>query len=548
MPSLLIPHGQLIYNGYQFDGAIAVKVNAEMAWDEAQRTIIYQRVKIEVEGTIQNDFGTDTDHLFLRRRLSQVGRELRFTGQGHGDIVVNVGVGGVRDVKWGPKPQVFSWEPIGAQNACKVSWEVVTCIPLCDYAEAFAGVMSINYEVSYAVSDRGYTSRTIAGYLELAMTRVGNTIPDNADAYRNLVNPTKPLAYKRTQTWNVNKAKDRIDFSITDSQIESPNAYPAGVVNIEVDHNIRWQRANRGAMTLRGSIEGSIEMAADQPPSTAWGWFLLIVQNRIAHTKARGFPVFLDGVRVTESLFGRKVRGSVEYRILACLSDLLKASGLWQPVGLNWADWETSMAPNVFHERGYSKLQNLPSNDTIIDLCGGLFNNLTEPQLVADTIYQDKDLGLSNDVPPPERSWLSYDVYVEPYRTRPVSRQSLLQSETPNVIVDPQDYTGFEFVAPIGDDDVLQVGGTDRYGVRIVGLGTRASWPIPRPSILQWEGQDIEETHTDFQQRIVGDYFGQPVYQAAFSTEYVAKNAPIGKVKPKANIEACFNADGQKAP
>ncbi len=239
--------GTLSYNGYTFDGASGVKVSVEFVKDDAERTIIYSRHTIEVHTFISDAVSTDSQLENIRARLNHQGQALTFVNKGFGDdLIVNANGGaGIRDVKWGPIPEMLYWEPVGSAGACEMIWKVVTCVPCCGHglSDRTTGVMAFNFGVDVAIDIRGLSTRTIDGYIEIAQTRgAGKTIPDSADNYRFMIQPDLPNGFQREQTWSISASKSRVNFTITDRQLPTKNPYPQLVTNIRGNHRSAWRR------------------------------------------------------------------------------------------------------------------------------------------------------------------------------------------------------------------------------------------------------------------------------------------------------------------
>jgi hypothetical protein len=540
--------GTLSYNGYTFDGSSKITCDIEFVQDEAQRTIIYQRQTFIVTATIAD--GGDTGFAMdqIKALLGEQGKTLVVSQRGFADALVVNGGGPVKDLKFGPVPRILQWEPVGANLACEIVWEVVVCIPYCDAtAVAYRGVIAMNYGVSFAIKN-GDTTRTISGYLEIAQTRNGRRAPDCADIYRRLVDLKPPVGFRRESNWDVTPDKSRLNFTVTDTQIASKFAFPAGVTNASGRHRAAWSRNNRGATRLRNSISMELEMAPGVSQAMAWSIFGSIVSTRIDWARRQQLPLLLDELTVEEDIWGRSTSFSVGYQILrSCAACLPQHAGLWQPINTDWTRWRVSMA-NVFDNRGTAQL-GLLGGDAIIDLCGGQARSLTledrprtptEPYPAYRSIFR-------NATPDPRYSYIKYENAIVPARERPVQRQSYLQTpESPGELIgnDPVDRAQMSFGATGGTADVIQEGGRGRYDVAMVGAATRAGFPVPRPSIEQVGSQGATETAFKMASFVVGAWFGVPIYTAYWAGQYVLGGAP-GQVRPEANPKEEVNANGQ---
>ncbi len=539
MASIIIPFGTVAYNGYEFDGASHVTIRCEPHYDDAQRTVVYHRYTINVKAVIADSGGTGMTLADIRNRLTKAGKSLIVSNQGFYNLYANVASpdGFINDVAFGPKPRMLSWTPIGSAYACEVEWECETCIAYCVIPINASGIIAMNYQVTYSIDQRGLTVRTISGYYEIAMTRTLYTIPDTADAYRAWVNPRIPTRFQRTtQNWNLSLDKRRMDYTIVDTEIPSNNPYPNGVVKIDAKHSVRWARS-RGWTHLWNTISVDIEMAPDQPMLNAYAAFAAIVKRRVDIAKAAySEGVFLDDVSVEEHLFSRQCSFSVSYRILSGLRQLLADSGLWTPLGLNtWGQWAYSIS-NITGQRGYANLQNLASNDSIVDPCGSSERIPWDAEATPPLRASDSRLLLRNETPALDKSWLDYQCRLEIERERAVVRHAVLQIPEAD---DPtwNQNSGSQVTYPVtsGTDDIVQRSGRARYYARLVGFARRAGHPIPKPAITTVGTASATESGGDFKTWLEGNGLGVPIYAAEWDIMYTL-DGPPGDVLPITNV------------
>lgn len=549
--TILSDVGTVGYNGYVFDGASHVKIKCEPVYDDAQRTVIYHRYTIDVETIVANAVDTDTDLLTIRGRLSKAGQILILETKGFGSLSVN-GATGIRDVAFGPKPRILAWEPIGSLRAAQVVWQCETCIPYCALPLVEDGLLAFNYEVDYSLDSRLMTTRTIAGYLEIAMTRTApasGAIPDSADAYRTLVSPIVPERFQRvSQSFQLSADKRRLTFSITDQEINSRNPWPLGVTRVDARHRVAWSRKAGGAGKQRNVLSVDVDLAPDQPALNAWAIFEAIAKKRLDIAKGEySKGVLIEDITADEDIFGRGASFGMAYTIFTGgLRSLLTASGLWTAVtDTSWTQYRTSVA-NTTTTRGYANLSHPATADAIIDVCLGVqFASLQDTQGVRpgeqSTNTQRK---LQNETPDAEKSWLEYDANVTIDRERPVVRQSILQApDAADANFNPQDTGGLQYQAASGYDDILQESGRSRYTARLTGHAKRAGYPIPKPALTSVGAATTTETGGRFMCKIAGNWLGVPLYVAAWDIEYGLDKSP-GTVEPMANIQQGVQADG----
>jgi hypothetical protein len=539
--------GTLSYNGYTFDGASHVECDIQPIYDDAGRTVTAHRHLITVSATVANDGITggdlDRDLLNIRRRLTEAGRPLTFVNKGFGvDVRVgSTGAGGVQgsvsDTNNGPKPQLLSWEPVGDDKAAQIEWQVETTFPVCRGTVRYTGVAAINFGMSYDINEHGSTTRTITGYIEIAMKRGATRSTDTADNYRRVFTPEPIRGFKRTQNWTTSPDRKRLTFTITDTEIFSANPYPESITAIDATHQVSWRRGRSG-LKFFNTISATITPEANLTGSQAWMVFLTLAIQRLSHARDNGQQPFIEALDVEESLFGRSHRFSVVYRFTSCIRDFIGDAGLWRPIGTDWTKWARSLSDTMFHNRGSARLTDLARDDVFVSLCGSAGAATVSPNnRRSQPRSRERSKGnFKNEKPRPEQSWLNYESSVIPYRNRPAVRQSILQppdrddggyimdSGTPSTVFN---YGSSGATVP----DVIQVGGAGRHGVRFIGRAKRAGHQIGRPRVLRVGNKPVVERSSRFLERAVGNFFGIPVYEAMWDLDYLISNSP-GVVKP----------------
>lgn len=539
MPGL-VAVGDFSYNGYTFDGTVKTEITVTPELDEAGRTNVFQKITIEADAIVAPGGGDTSDAEMddIRRRLCENGGELVFSNKGFSKPL-KVNVGKVRDVAWGPKVEMLSWKPIGSAQACQIKWRVTTCIPCCASAR-YEGVMAINYQASYAINERGATTRTITGYLQIAQTRKGHKVPDSADQYRQFFAPKAPLGFSRTQNWAVDKSKSRVDFTITDRENETPNAFPPGVVKISAEHSVNWSFGTRTGLQPRSRISMQIERAHKVPGMISWLIFLAFVNaRRVAAKSITNSPVLLESLHANEQVFGYTSSFSATYRHLGAIYNIAQGAGLWTPIGTDWNQWRLSLASSMFNDSGTAGLRSFAGEDAIIDLCEapsfplGIEAKTDKP---STQFYP----GLQNQYPQPKYSWLKYTAMLIPHFDSGIAILRPLQAspgdtQQPLTSASEGDYVS---QPPKAIPDVLQSSGGS-YKVGFVGTAERAGFTIPRPRLLKIGSQDAILLSDTFACREKANALGVPVYEATWDQMYALANAP-GKLPPAPRIDEAF--------
>lgn len=527
----------LTYNAYSFDASARIEITEKPIWDDARRAILYQEITIKVTSIVAAPDSSTLNNTMqlIRARLNEPGRQLTFKNAGFGDdlLVNQLDGSGVRDVKFGPKPEVHTWNQIGSSRAVECVWSVTVCVPTCNNSGSLRSskLMALNYSVSTSLDD-GYATRTTAGYLQICLTRVPGTkrIDDCADLYRSLVNPTKPANFTRRSDWDVSADKSRVDFAITDTENRSDQAYPQFVIRPVGRHRVGWRR-DGNAMTLVGTI--SMELELDQQHTQNYGWniFYTIARQRLAAAADGGKVFLLRSLEIEEDIWGKASSFELTYTFITKSVDnfvqsMLTDSGIWQPIGTDWNRWSASMG-KVFDQYGASQLRTRPETDLIVDLC----SNDTIPwggdSVPAPIAQKPQQTIFQNRKPDPKQSYISYLPGVRPYSTNSVQRQSAMQPSDYEIgSSDPTQANGYQSRGPMQVPDIIQQSGGGQYGIELFGTATRAGYPVPRPILEQAGTQQPVQTYFNMPQSIVANWFGVPIYQAAWRIRYALANAP----------------------
>ncbi len=520
--------GTLSYDGIAFTGAHHITAQVEPQVDDSGRTVIAHRITIRVNTILAEDNSLDGTLERLRFRLQQSGRRLIFRNKGFGDDL-NPAV----DIAHGPDPRILSWEPVGDDRAAQVIWEVTTTVAPCKPARS-AGIVAINWGATWSINRHGDTTRTLIGHILIAAGQVGQ---DSADRYRQFFAPRALRGFTREQTWNLSLDKRRIDFTIVDEQIPSPNPYPPNITAIEGSHSVSWRRG-RDAHQSMHTITATITPEAGLTGSHAWGIFVTIALHRLRRAQQAGLSPFLLGLDIDEDLFGRPQRFRLNYKLLGhsqdILSRLVRDVGLWTPFGLSWDVWIDSVSDSVFDQRGHAQLRDVPGDDRETTLCNTATpitpNNLQQLRGISPG-----DVPFRNATPDPDKSWLYSDTAIIPLRKRPVTQQSYLQSPDDPKIgsydSEGNAYSGsVDFGPDLGTAETLQVGGRAVHAARFLGHAQRAGHEIPEPRLETIGTQKPEEINNVFMQREVGNFFGVPVYEARWAIDYMLPGSP-GRIR-----------------
>jgi len=447
--------GNVSYNGLAFNGPmVSSSVKIEPVRGDDDRAISYYNVEIEMKATIEVatcgilPSAATAGHLNIteqiRAMLSQDGRPLIFHDRVFENFRVNTGDSGdLIDVNHGPRVRVSSIVPIVSNKAYEVVWSVVAAVgecPVTSGGEPTGGfsrswqegdIRQFIYTVEWQSDHRGYSTRTVSGYMDIVLAPAmhDNVLTITADDYRESLTVHCPEGFRRTKNlWSLNEKRDRVQFSIVDEEIDSPNAYPRGVVSIEVKHEIA---IGAPAFTQASStLSGHCEVANGLPTSVAWERIYPILNERIEAARNGFGGIFLTGVRVTEYLFARRIEFSLSYyKLKSSPLGFLRSSGMFKPANPdnNWDDWRKTMygpdeetndpnyvepgvgtVPLPWARRSAANLSFEPSDDKIVTPCTEQPFDVSVHNYRFEPFSRDLVSALSNVCPPRDKSYVVY--------------------------------------------------------------------------------------------------------------------------------------------
>lgn len=551
---------QVTYNDYVFPDRSNFQITESLVYDASDRTVIGTRFVLRLQTIIVNEEATTLGDNpaaayvhYARQRISKAGQRLIIEHEGFGPTLdINAPAqGAVKDIAWGPKPRVIEWNPVGHTNSVEITWEVEWMIPICDGTQppSFTGLSSFSYGITFDIDQRGYTTRVISGSMEIAMTRYGGgrNLVDSIDNYRNRVNFQKPANFERRISWQVSDDKRSANFTIIDSEIASPNAWPAGVVSISASHRAGWQRSS--VARIVNTISATIELSPDEHKSRAWMIFRGMVNKRIGYATPIAQAVFIEGLDVIEDIFSNTVSFQLSYRIMGSAEGMggiaifFQATGLFQPISDaidDWAAWDNSVKHlqpfrGLNSDRGVAELRHDWQSERLIDLC--MQNTL------ASTPYQEPPTQpayqppvLCNPRPAPMRSWLSFEATLTYYEEG--SDHTAVEIKANDIR--QRDYNPNEPDAGWGVSD----GSVRRFTVNNAGTqefvwtgkAERVGYPIRKPGRIRIGNQFYSPVGKGvFSQAFMGMHFCQPKYAAAWKQRYRLDN-PITELANPADI------------
>jgi hypothetical protein len=545
----------LTYDGISL--GIGSKRNVEVTpvYDSTGRQITHHRIVVNVECIVAESTDIDDTAVALeeiKRRLSKPGKELVIENCGIGDAITIDGSGygaGLHDIKAGPYPKVIRFDPLGwndDSSAVSVVWTCEANVFLATNENLELGeILSFSYSARYAIDDRGWTTRTIRGKLEVPQKRYSdNQIEHNADAYRERIKIKKPEGFTREQEYDLSEDKAVLSFSIVDRQIPTRQAYPPGVVEISCNH--RASRSRSQLATTRNQISFRCEVAANQPAAYAWFVFESIVGKRLNHSRQNGVQILIEEIEVDESIFGTEFSASVAYRGLSDVGSWLFNAGIFQPVTLSWDPWEQSVH-EIEEPRGIANLAALADEqDRLTNL-----ENQDLPVIKDDhhphiNYLTPSQSPLCNSLPTPEKSWAHFQAQVGLLQESPSQDQWIpLGPQTlEDGVVSLQEIGGTKRRTGRKETEtVLPVNGGQITKIQFKGEAIRVGYEIPMPR-LQIPNMELRLLTREFKPVFLGIHYCQPVFGAKWDMIYATKDLP----KDGMSSGVQTNGTGYKVP
>lgn len=297
--------GKVDYNGCIFGPLFITTLSGVAVKDDAQRTVKYMEYNLHVDGYVTlpdslTDFTIAPVMNTLRDLLSKQGGALVYEGRGC-DLYINTAAG-VKDVAWGPVPEILEFQPLGAGRSAKIVWECKIRIPeqkarVGKIAGGFGGgiasipLLQFCYETSLTYNEDGFSTITVQGVAEIPLTRspsqATRTVAQTADEVRKiietrLITPGISLASYRITRREFNVSKDKRLLNWTFVAEEKPYMdLPPGCTIARGSYNVRQAQSGMGLCKWICTLRATYTVRADMPRRTAWDAFLTLLRLRM---------------------------------------------------------------------------------------------------------------------------------------------------------------------------------------------------------------------------------------------------------------------------
>jgi hypothetical protein len=411
-------------------------------------------------------------------------------------------------------------------------------------------IASLRSSVNYTIDENGLTSRNVSAVIKiwntLAFGNNNGKYTANPDAYRDFLTVSIPPHFRRTnQSYTTSEDRRQLTISVTDTEIESRNPYPAGILRADVQHRVNVNQTNLGQ--IRQSMSGTFTMPPRTSVAPAFSALLGLIQSRTVGGIVTDFSF-------TEGIFGPN---SVQFNVSwwqtlpfknigakskpADMTKLFEVTGLFSPAGLkvdtefvphNWHAWAASVSQR-YNSRGVSGLQfNNDSASQGLERKGGCLNPLTGI-LLADTGSVPVPVSpllwsLENEKPPETSSFSEYENEYTMNKDERIVYAGYEQERTPDTAADTKNNLQFPaYSSGSGKQaDFVTYCGEPDYRVRMKGYALRYGYEIPRPKLASVGSAPCHEISGKYKCTQVGWAINIPIYGAAWDVEYKLPYSP----------------------
>lgn len=326
-PTLLPDIGQLTYNGCSFGPLFASKLNCKFAQDDAGRNVKYTEIELMADGyvTLAGTGAASTGASIsptmanMHRLLTAQGGSLAYVGRGF-----NLTIGsslGKQDVRWGPRPEIIDFQPLGGGLSAKVVWKVTVCICGTPQGTGFelwgrtkgskkVNILQLTYDTSVTYEEDGFSRLSIQGSLEIPLSRAdkigvgkGNQVLDHtADDLRNVVEERVMagidlVRFRVTnRTFDLSRDKRTLSWDIT--AVEKPYMdLPPGCTIAKGSYDVVPSKVGPGLALWLCSLSVTYTLRADIDRRYAYELFLSFMRLRMMEAQNGNVPGVNDGAQ-----------------------------------------------------------------------------------------------------------------------------------------------------------------------------------------------------------------------------------------------------------
>jgi hypothetical protein len=546
----------LSYNGHEFSDRCDVSFSLVNVYDDDDTTVVARRLHLIVKDYIMPDSDVTCDNNeaqvdAMKATLMQPARNLKIQKYGFGtDFNINDHTDPYSrwDIRSGPKPRRCEIDAVGHNSVSHIVWELETVFGPCGNRSPGSpdldeGLVAFNYTSSKHVNIRGYQRISINGYVLIAQRQDtnNNLLYSSEDWEEWVIN-------RFDSNFDNNMAKEhsftpggtdlsRLNFTLTYTEHETPNAFPAGVVDIKAPFHtsFKWPMASTSETSM--SLNLSVELEGKQPRVRAWEIFEAIFNWRFNKFFTEGEHLIVSDLDVTEDPFTEHYHFGVRCFTAMPYSRAFELTNMFQPnLGTNWQDWHESMEhvkqagghrQIIVHEVPYKKLNLCDNIDESLEVVG---LEAVEPE--DKLLYR-----VCASRPSPEASWTDVESYlieapqVETGYETTYGQATVTQAEFSE---SDDGETGDGLLINVADEDYDHCFSQGPPVQRWIwqGRAQRVGYPIPPISKVEIGGQTATVVGEPmFYCRCVGHILCLPVYEAAWNVGLIVTSKPSVSAK-----------------
>ena len=432
----------------------------------------------------------------------------------------------------------------------------------------------LNYDVSYAHDELGFTTRTINGMLRIPQHGRTSKVFDTPENYRDKIRIPMPRGYKSGGiSTRVNAAQNELHFSVIHKQLDH-EPYPAGLSKCNVTFSTHGRAGEKGGGVLpfwTFMVQGDMETIPGFPKSWAALRFYQIAFARASlvyraltagYSRAQKPVMLIVSADAVHQPYVRSSNFRMSWGISGAVNgQLFRPAVLYNPLPPDQSNYDAwvntpynaASLQRLWTAGGQTGLRTLAPD--IVDLCTPTYSATLNsaangyPLGAAPDGFPSDFFGCQNVAP--ENSWLAYEPVAQLHRTENVEVNkhdvdaaiANLRSMLANGPSPQQSYgqTSTSSGQPYNaSDDTTSRVGLPEQRLVFKGKAVRVHYPVSIPVIRSIEGVQLTLLHnvqesTPFAQL----YGGCSLYSGRWIQVYRPDKYLSGKVlsMPHPNIQ-----------
>lgn len=578
------------YNDVLIDNIISSKVSMKPVYNTQKTAVKYHAYTIQIEAIVRPEsftatstgkVTTDGAMQIIRQKLLEDRGTLEYRDKGLGEDfrITSNERNGNNEVSFGPKPLNLEFEILGGNKSARINWTVeVHTLKSC--FNGSTKILEFWSTSSIKINRYGYQTLTRKGYLETANNVSGETLIENNRASRKFKDVIATLTdnesmegYHLEHDLNFSPDDRILNFSLVYTEIETPNAYPLGVVSIDCDHSIGSNLLSNnplqgsGFRSWKNSMACTISLRPRIPQLRAWEIFSAIASDRLNQsvsvdtetidgelrvTRVR-VPIILS-LQIKESLFAHSMTFSITWvSYTGTISDIFNRSGVFKPYvnpDETWNDWVVDMRNNAQNTSGSYELTSAGITNEVVDNCSSQLQP-NVPDTVRGEITVQVPAIFEPKCPPEESSWLDYQSKreIESSANKAVHKRfkdetEITRSNNLGTGMDPSTSVSEQFDTSSNEiDHFIQDFGNDKHMGVIKGYAIRIGRPTEPPRVTRIGGRPVvlQKDKSKISNILLSSDSTCPVHLTQWSLKYEILGHPNG------NIESTVESSGGSA-